>query len=191
VNLDPRRALVLLGAGLSARPDGAEHIMSENGLQVAAREYSEAARIVATGEMTAQALIQERARGNPLWGDLVKTIEASLLKCMAMPSSFAALEVVGDLISLLRAVGIPVEFVSLELCDYDLYLKTEHWKIVREMALEHFERRCGVCNSSENLHVHHRTYERRGKEDPRDVIVLCRACHRIFHDNGRLAKEEE
>lgn len=64
---------------------------------------------------------------------------------------------------------------------YRVYLKTPHWQKVRAAALEHAGHRCALCNSSQNLEVHHRTYERRGAERPADVTVLCDDCHKRHH----------
>lgn len=70
---------------------------------------------------------------------------------------------------------------------YDEYLRTEHWQEVRREALERAGGACQLCNSPHDLHVHHRTYERRGYEEPEDVIVLCKSCHALFHqiEDGR------
>lgn len=65
---------------------------------------------------------------------------------------------------------------------YAEYLKTEHWKVYRNEALERAGNRCQLCNSAGLLHVHHNTYERRGQELPRDLIALCANCHAKFHD---------
>jgi hypothetical protein len=82
----------------------------------------------------------------------------------------------------------PYELVNLATCDYGLYLKTEHWKRARSEAIERCGNRCMVCNSADRLDVHHRTYERRGREEPADLIVLCRGCHTLFHDNGKISR---
>ena len=71
---------------------------------------------------------------------------------------------------------------------YNEYLKSEHWQEVRAGALERAGNRCQLCNRAARLHVHHRTYERRGCELPDDVIVLCADCHKLFHDNRRVAR---
>jgi 5-methylcytosine-specific restriction endonuclease McrA len=71
---------------------------------------------------------------------------------------------------------------------YYEYLQTDHWKETRKAALKRAGFRCQVCNTNERtLHVHHRTYERRGQELARDLIALCESCHQTFHDNGELA----
>jgi hypothetical protein len=76
-----------------------------------------------------------------------------------------------------RFIGMP----------YADYLQTPHWQEVREAALKAADYRCQVCYSPEKVHVHHRTYDRRGHELPSDVTVLCADCHGRFHD--KLPKE--
>jgi 5-methylcytosine-specific restriction endonuclease McrA len=64
---------------------------------------------------------------------------------------------------------------------YGEYLQTPEWRERRDQALDRAGYRCQVCNSGRNLHVHHRTYERRGRELPGDLTVLCSGCHSLFH----------
>jgi hypothetical protein len=73
---------------------------------------------------------------------------------------------------------------------YGDYLKTDHWQEMRAEALKRAGNRCQVCNFPDKLHVHHRTYARRGHELLDDLTVLCERCHKLFHDNGRLARGE-
>lgn len=73
---------------------------------------------------------------------------------------------------------------------YYEYLQTPEWQDTRKRAMKRASFRCQVCNAyGVRLNVHHRTYERRGYEDSRDLIVLCEGCHEIFHANGKLARE--
>jgi 5-methylcytosine-specific restriction endonuclease McrA len=66
-------------------------------------------------------------------------------------------------------------------------LRSPEWRQTRAAALV----RASYCraldpNHTEDLEVHHRTYERRGAELASDLIVLCRPCHRLHHKaNGR------
>lgn len=84
----------------------------------------------------------------------------------------------------LRTAPVPVDLATMP---YDEYLKTEHWQTVRSGAIERAGGRCQLCNDDRDLHVHHRTYERRGSEEPTDVVALCKSCHERFHEvvNGR------
>jgi HNH endonuclease len=76
---------------------------------------------------------------------------------------------------------------SLATMRYDEYLRTPEWKDVRRFALKRAGDRCQTCNRSGPFHVHHRTYERRGRESLADVLVLCADCHKAFHETRTLA----
>lgn len=65
---------------------------------------------------------------------------------------------------------------------YTEYLKSPEWRERRSRMLRSVGYRCQLCNRADKtLHVHHRTYERRGDELYKDLIVLCEECHRIHH----------
>ncbi len=70
---------------------------------------------------------------------------------------------------------------------YDQYLRTPEWKEKRSGALKRAGYACQVCSSNEKLHVHHRTYLRRGSELDADLTVLCEKCHSLFHEKSKLA----
>ena len=70
---------------------------------------------------------------------------------------------------------------------YREYLETPDWRERRRRHLLSAGNACQVCNATGvELHVHHRTYERLGEERYQDLIVLCRQCHQVFHDNRRI-----
>lgn len=77
---------------------------------------------------------------------------------------------------------------TLRKMPYADYLKTDHWKETRQGALKRAGYRCQLCNAKGALHVHHRTYERRGSEIASDLLVLCADCHKTFHDNHKVVK---
>ena len=66
--------------------------------------------------------------------------------------------------------------------DYQEYIKSEKWQFTRGLILAFWSHRCAICNSKENVQVHHRTYERLGKELTTDCIVLCDRCHKLHHN---------
>lgn len=77
---------------------------------------------------------------------------------------------------------------ELRTMPYREYLQTPEWQERRKARLKAARYRCQVCNTKDQrLNVHHRTYERRGEEYARDLIVLCEPCHHTFHRNGSLA----
>lgn len=40
---------------------------------------------------------------------------------------------------------------------------------------------CQLCGSKENLEIHHKTYD-----ETKNIIILCRACHRRLHRKTKL-----
>lgn len=49
--------------------------------------------------------------------------------------------------------------------------------------------RCQVCNSSNNIQAHHRTYDTHGREHlhMNDLVVLCEICHGLFHGHSNTS----
>jgi hypothetical protein len=70
--------------------------------------------------------------------------------------------------------------------NYTEYLASEEWRERADLAKARAGHRCQVCNSATALNVHHRTYERLGREWDCDLTVLCRACHELFSERGAL-----
>lgn len=79
----------------------------------------------------------------------------------------------------------PQRIRELRTMPYEDYLKTLEWQEKRDQALERDGYRCRNCNSNEKLHVHHRTYIRRGNEEINDLTTLCNDCHEHFHSRMR------
>lgn len=67
--------------------------------------------------------------------------------------------------------------------DYHDFLNTLYWKTIAEKK-KYRDKKCAVCNSTENLNVHHRTYEHHGQELRymwQDLVCLCHECHEKYH----------
>ena len=73
--------------------------------------------------------------------------------------------------------------------DYSVYIKSKEWKMRSDLfRLQHPT--CRNCNRRGQLYVHHRTYERLGKERDDDLTVLCKDCHDLFHKNYVYDRKE-
>ena len=83
-----------------------------------------------------------------------------------------------------RKAGALPDFETMQ---YDAYLRSPEWRSRAARQLAEDGQRCRVCNSGEDLHVHHRTYANRGAEKPGDLVTLCGACHLSFHLDRELA----
>lgn len=65
---------------------------------------------------------------------------------------------------------------------YPKYLRSPEWRERRRIEIQAAERKCSRCRRrGQPLEVHHLTYERRGRENPDDLRVLCEDCHRLEH----------
>jgi hypothetical protein len=86
----------------------------------------------------------------------------------------------------------PERVAQLAAMSYEDYLRTPEWQAKADAAKRRAGHRCQVCNRPGVLNAHHRTYERRGDEEPGDLVVLCGdgqgedGCHGLFHHVGRL-----
>jgi len=66
--------------------------------------------------------------------------------------------------------------------EYEKYLKGKHWQDLRAKKLKESYFACDECDvANEELHIHHLTYERLGKELLSDLRVLCVSCHEKVH----------
>ena len=74
----------------------------------------------------------------------------------------------------------------LKTMTYAEYLKTDWWSHQKNRTLAAADGRCQVCNSARRLNVHHRTYERVGREQAADLTALCSECHELFHEHKKL-----
>lgn len=66
--------------------------------------------------------------------------------------------------------------------EYADYLRSPHWRAMREWALERADHRCEHCGNPAD-DVHHLTYDRVGGELPDDLVALCRRCHDYAHES--------
>lgn len=65
---------------------------------------------------------------------------------------------------------------------YEKYLESEEWKRKALAAKQRANFQCALGTRHRGpFEVHHRTYERIGREAPGDLIVLCQDCHVRHH----------
>ncbi len=79
----------------------------------------------------------------------------------------------------------PVTCATGEVCNtYRDYLYSIHWDRKRTLFRDSLKNpfTCYICKSSDNIHVHHRSYKNIGNEDLHDLVELCANCHSKVHD---------
>lgn len=62
--------------------------------------------------------------------------------------------------------------------DYNDFLKTDQWQLLRKAIWEHYDGKCHICNAPGD-DVHHWSYSH-GLFNPRTVILVCRRCHLVW-----------
>ncbi len=74
--------------------------------------------------------------------------------------------------------------------EYSEFLESAYWYCVSAEARDRAAGRCLMCNSTQMLEVHHRTYASHGAEhrNMHDLNTFCRRCHGTFH---KQKKERE
>lgn len=71
------------------------------------------------------------------------------------------------------------------------YLRSDHWKGLRDAALARDKYRCVGCGCGEQLEVHHEVYRGRFEDGIlEDVVTLCRRCHRVTHGRWVESRRE-
>jgi 5-methylcytosine-specific restriction endonuclease McrA len=75
---------------------------------------------------------------------------------------------------------------------YQDYLKSDDWQRKRVEKLTRdsgTRRRCAICGSEKNLHIHHLNYMNLFNAKQSDLRILCKRCHFLAHDlykEGRI-----
>ncbi len=65
--------------------------------------------------------------------------------------------------------------------DYEAYLRSPEWRDRAKDAKKRAGYSCMLCCNKGAVEVHHRNYERVGREQPSDLVVLCESCHHRHH----------
>jgi 5-methylcytosine-specific restriction endonuclease McrA len=69
--------------------------------------------------------------------------------------------------------------------EYRTYIKSPKWKLVCQRYWHTYGKKCQACGSRQKLHVHHKSYDRFGRELLTDLTGLCDTCHRAVHSIHR------
>lgn len=75
---------------------------------------------------------------------------------------------------------LPLPQHEVSWIEYHRHMNSAKWHRTRRAKLAQ-QSCCEVCDSKEQLDVHHKTYKRFGNERLEDLVVLCRNCHDAFH----------
>jgi 5-methylcytosine-specific restriction endonuclease McrA len=71
---------------------------------------------------------------------------------------------------------------------YAEYIRSPEWAKVKTRKFKQVGHRCEKCAKHTGLQVHHKTYDRLGRERLSDLQVLCSGCHEREHEGYIMAK---
>jgi len=71
---------------------------------------------------------------------------------------------------------------------YHEYLKSDHWKALRQAKFQEVGKACQTCPGRSVIHVHHIRYRELIDCVTSDLAVLCKECHDELHWAGQILK---
>ena len=73
--------------------------------------------------------------------------------------------------------------------NYQDYLDSPEWKIIRDATVSRAGGRCQICDSNKYVTAHHRNYSMLDSEDGRNLIAICKECHSLYELGGKYMKQ--
>ena len=74
--------------------------------------------------------------------------------------------------------------------EYNAYLQSDKWKVIRRKVLERCRRVCEGCMAAWATQIHHTTYAHLGDEFLFELLGLCDACHARWHGKKPRPKSD-
>lgn len=75
-----------------------------------------------------------------------------------------------------------MSYQALGFRSYQAYLASQHWRDFKAYYRSSDRPQdCVLCGTPDDIHLHHTTYARLGRERLTDVIPLCSRCHVMAH----------
>lgn len=68
---------------------------------------------------------------------------------------------------------------------YAAHMASTEWAQRRDSYFHRYGWKCQACGATEDMHLHHRTYERFMHELDKDLVGLCSTCHKWVHQLHR------
>ncbi len=65
---------------------------------------------------------------------------------------------------------------------YKKYLLSNEWAQLKIDLFEYRGKECEKCGETKYLQVHHLSYKNIFHEEPEDLMILCKSCHKKEHN---------
>lgn len=72
--------------------------------------------------------------------------------------------------------------------DYRSFLQSDHWRKIKEKTKKrmHYYGKCKICGSTNNIELHHESYNFvNTDQELRNIVPLCRTHHQEVHDYAK------
>lgn len=74
--------------------------------------------------------------------------------------------------------------------DKQEYMKSSSW-LWRKLAVLARDNKCQLCESKQELVIHHIRYDNLGNEPLEDLVLLCQPCHDKLHNKLGYSRQQE
>lgn len=71
----------------------------------------------------------------------------------------------------------------------EVYLKSDEWRRKRNHIISRDSGKCVICDKTNNLNVHHITYNHVYNEPSEHLLTVCRDCHENIHSDTPVIKD--
>ncbi len=65
---------------------------------------------------------------------------------------------------------------------YKKYLLSDEWAQLKIDLFKYRGKECEKCGETKYLQVHHLSYKNIFQEEPEDLMILCKSCHKKEHN---------
>lgn len=69
-----------------------------------------------------------------------------------------------------------------------VYLKSEHWKLLKKAKAKEVGRKCEICGTTKKIEFHHDNYRNIYDVTTADLRILCKTHHHEFHFGSKKKK---
>lgn len=74
---------------------------------------------------------------------------------------------------------------------HQVYLKSDHWKSLKQAKVKEVGRKCAICRATKKLEFHHDNYRDIYDVTTADLRILCKTHHHEFHFGANKKKDCE
>lgn len=67
---------------------------------------------------------------------------------------------------------------------YEKYIRSERWYMRARQYYRQYGKQCAVCNTDDQITLHHMSYAHMGNERDNELVALCKTHHSEYHERN-------